>query len=144
VSISAVNPYRLPPGRWGVHYGRTLPRKLRSNRSGWCGLDGALSGPGWRISCAKCLIACKSAITALVTLSVSLLRKSISPMNRVLQSLRSQGSIELRNNRLIIRNKTRLYEIAEFDPKYLSGLQTLGTGAINACASASSTQTPPS
>jgi hypothetical protein len=30
--------------------------------------------------------------------------------------------IELRNNRLIIRDKASLYEIAEFDPKYLHGL----------------------
>jgi hypothetical protein len=37
--------------------------------------------------------------------------------------------IELRNNRLIIRDKASLYEIAEFDPKYLSGLKPPDTGA---------------
>ena len=44
-------------------------------------------------------------------------------VNRVLQVLRSQDLIELRSNRLIIRDKAGLYEIAEFDPKYLSGLE---------------------
>jgi CRP-like cAMP-binding protein len=50
-------------------------------------------------------------------------------VNRVLQVLRSQDLIELRSNRLIIRDKAGLYEIAEFDPKYLSGLKPLDTGA---------------
>jgi CRP-like cAMP-binding protein len=45
-------------------------------------------------------------------------------VNRVLQVLRSQDLIELRSNRLIIRDKAGLYEIAEFDPKYLSGLRS--------------------
>jgi CRP-like cAMP-binding protein len=49
-------------------------------------------------------------------------------VNRVLQILRSQDLIELRSNQLIIRNKARLYEIAEFDQKYLSGLEPPDTG----------------
>ena len=51
-----------------------------------------------------------------------ILRLSIVHVNKVLQALRSQHLIELRNNRLIIRDKASLYEIAEFDPKYLHGL----------------------
>jgi CRP-like cAMP-binding protein len=50
-------------------------------------------------------------------------------VNRVLQVMRTQDLIELRNSRLIIRNKAGLYEIAEFDPKYLSGLEPPDTGA---------------
>ena len=50
-------------------------------------------------------------------------------VNRVLQVLRSQDLIELRSNRLIILDKAGLYEIAEFDPKYLSGLKPPDTGA---------------
>jgi CRP-like cAMP-binding protein len=50
-------------------------------------------------------------------------------VNRVLQVLRTRDLIELRNNRLIIRNKAGLYEMAEFDPKYLSGLEPPDTGA---------------
>ena len=40
-------------------------------------------------------------------------------VNRVLQTLRSQGLIELGRTQLMIRNKARLYEIAGFDPRYL-------------------------
>ena len=54
---------------------------------------------------------------------------SVVHVNRVLQVLRSQDLIELRSNRLTIRDKVGLYEIAEFDPKYLSGLEPLDTGA---------------
>jgi CRP-like cAMP-binding protein len=50
-------------------------------------------------------------------------------VNRVLQVMRSQDLIELRSNRLIIRDKAGLYEIAEFDPKYLSGLEPPDRGA---------------
>jgi CRP-like cAMP-binding protein len=55
----------------------------------------------------------------------------LSPVhvNRVLQVLRSQGLIELKSNRLIIRNKGGLYEIAEFDPQYLSGLKSPDVGS---------------
>jgi CRP-like cAMP-binding protein len=44
-------------------------------------------------------------------------------VNRVLQALRSRGLIELSRTRLIIRNKTGLYEIAEFDSGYLQRMQ---------------------
>jgi CRP-like cAMP-binding protein len=45
----------------------------------------------------------------------------LSPVhvNRVLQSLRRQGLIELDRNQLIIRRKGALYSLAEFDPGYL-------------------------
>jgi CRP-like cAMP-binding protein len=44
-------------------------------------------------------------------------------VNRVLQTLRSLGMIELSRNQLMILNKAGLYEIAEFDSGYLHGMQ---------------------
>jgi CRP-like cAMP-binding protein len=49
-------------------------------------------------------------------------------VNRVLQVLRSLDLIELSRNQLTIRDKAGLYEIAEFDPQYLSGLRPLDAG----------------
>ena len=49
-------------------------------------------------------------------------------VNRVLQALRSRGLIELSRNLLVIRNRTGLYEIAEFDPGYLQGMQLSDRG----------------
>jgi CRP-like cAMP-binding protein len=49
-------------------------------------------------------------------------------VNRVLQELRSHGLIELGRNRLMIRNKAGLYEIAEFDPGYLQSVQLADQG----------------
>ncbi|MDF2619291.1 MAG: helix-turn-helix protein [Xanthobacteraceae bacterium] len=40
-------------------------------------------------------------------------------VNRVLQELRSEGLIELRDKRLYIRQWDRLCEVADFDPTYL-------------------------
>jgi CRP-like cAMP-binding protein len=40
-------------------------------------------------------------------------------VNRVLQALRSRGLIELNRNRLMIRDKAGLYEVAKFDFGYL-------------------------
>jgi CRP-like cAMP-binding protein len=40
-------------------------------------------------------------------------------VNRSLQTLRSQGLIELTRGRLIVLDKERLYAVAEFDPQYL-------------------------
>jgi CRP-like cAMP-binding protein len=42
-------------------------------------------------------------------------------VNRILQTLRSRGLIELARNRLTILDKEGLYAIAEFDPQYLDG-----------------------
>lgn len=44
-------------------------------------------------------------------------------VNRTLQILRGQGLIELSHQRLTVHNKAGLYEIAEFDPRYLDGLR---------------------
>jgi biotin operon repressor len=44
-------------------------------------------------------------------------------VNRVLQTLRSLGMIELSRNQRMILNKAGLYEIAEFDSGYLHGMQ---------------------
>jgi CRP-like cAMP-binding protein len=44
-------------------------------------------------------------------------------VNRTLQVLRSQGIIELSHQRLTVRNRAGLYEMAEFDPRYLDGLR---------------------
>jgi CRP-like cAMP-binding protein len=49
-------------------------------------------------------------------------------VNRVLQVLRSRGLIELNRHRLVIRNRPGLYEIAEFDPGYLQGMQLSDRG----------------
>ncbi|TWB96116.1 Crp/Fnr family transcriptional regulator [Bradyrhizobium macuxiense] len=49
-------------------------------------------------------------------------------VNRTLQVLRSRNLIELSRNRLTIRDKAGLYEIAEFDIQYLSGLKQLDAG----------------
>jgi CRP-like cAMP-binding protein len=49
-------------------------------------------------------------------------------VNRVLQALRSHGLIELSRNRLMIRNKAGLYEIAEFDSRYLQSVQLSDRG----------------
>jgi CRP-like cAMP-binding protein len=51
-------------------------------------------------------------------------------VNRVLQALRGSRLIELSRNRLMIRNKTGLYEIAQFDPGYLQGMQFADGGVI--------------
>jgi CRP-like cAMP-binding protein len=55
----------------------------------------------------------------------------LSPVhvNRTLQLLRSQGLIELSHQRLTIRDKKGLYEVAEFDPRYLDGLRLAKCGA---------------
>jgi CRP-like cAMP-binding protein len=50
-------------------------------------------------------------------------------VNRVLQVLRSHKLIELSRNQLTIRDQAALYEIAEFDPGYLSGLRPPDAGA---------------
>ena len=42
-------------------------------------------------------------------------------VNRTLQNLRSRGLIELSHQRLTVRNRAGLYEMAEFDPRYLDG-----------------------
>lgn len=49
-------------------------------------------------------------------------------VNRVLQALRSRGLIELSRNQLVIRNRTGLYEVAEFDPSYLHGIKLSDRG----------------
>jgi CRP-like cAMP-binding protein len=49
-------------------------------------------------------------------------------VNRVLQALRGRGLIELGRNRLMIQNKTGLYEVGEFDPGYLQGTQLADQG----------------
>ena len=49
-------------------------------------------------------------------------------VNRVLQVLRSRGLIELNRHRLVIRNRPGLYEISEFDPGYLQGMQVSDRG----------------
>jgi len=56
----------------------------------------------------------------------------LSPVhvNRTLQLLRSQGLIELSRQRLTIRNRPGLYEIAEFEPRYLDGLKLIGQGEM--------------
>ena len=50
-------------------------------------------------------------------------------VNRTLQALRNRNLIELSRNRLTILDKAGLYEIAEFDLQYLSGLKPSDTGA---------------
>ncbi|TYM00156.1 Crp/Fnr family transcriptional regulator [Bradyrhizobium rifense] len=50
-------------------------------------------------------------------------------VNRTLQILRSQGLIELNHQRLKLRNRAGLYEVAEFDPRYLDGLRLSVCGA---------------
>ena len=54
----------------------------------------------------------------------------LSPVhvNRTLQLLRSQGLIELIRQRLTIRNKAGLYEVAQFEPRYLDGLKLVNQG----------------
>lgn len=42
-------------------------------------------------------------------------------VNRILQTLRSRGLIELARNRLTVLDKESLYAVAEFDPQYLDG-----------------------
>jgi len=49
-------------------------------------------------------------------------------VNRVLQTLRSRGLIELNRNRLLIRNRAGLDEIADFDPEYLHGVRLVDQG----------------
>jgi CRP-like cAMP-binding protein len=44
-------------------------------------------------------------------------------VNRTLQVLRGKGLIELGQHRLTLRDRAGLYEIAEFDPRYLKGLK---------------------
>ncbi len=56
-------------------------------------------------------------------------------VNRVLQVLRSRGLIELNRHRLVIRNRPGLYEISEFDPGYLQGMQVSDRGHLNASLS---------
>ncbi|MGA7809863.1 Crp/Fnr family transcriptional regulator [Bradyrhizobium sp.] len=55
----------------------------------------------------------------------------LSPVhvNRTLQLLRGQGLIELSHQKLTIRNKSGLYELAEFDPRYLGGSRFADRGA---------------
>ena len=55
----------------------------------------------------------------------------LSPVhvNRVLQLLRSQGLIELSRQRLTIWNRAGLYEVAEFEPRYLDAFQLTDPGA---------------
>jgi CRP-like cAMP-binding protein len=50
-------------------------------------------------------------------------------VNRTLQILRGQGLIELNHQRLKVCNRHGLYEIAEFDPRYLDGLRPFVHGA---------------
>jgi CRP-like cAMP-binding protein len=51
-------------------------------------------------------------------------------VNRTLQALRGKGLIELSHQRLKVRDRDGLYEIAEFDPRYLDGLGFPAQGAI--------------
>jgi len=51
-------------------------------------------------------------------------------VNRTLQALRGQGLIELNHQRLKVRNRDGLYEVAEFDPRYLDGLRLSAEGVI--------------
>jgi CRP-like cAMP-binding protein len=55
----------------------------------------------------------------------------LSPVhvNRTLQFLRNKGLIELSRQRLTIRNRAGLYEVAEFEPRYLDGLKLTDQGA---------------
>jgi CRP-like cAMP-binding protein len=48
-----------------------------------------------------------------------LLGLSAVHVNRTLQVLRGQGLIELDHHRLTVRDQASLYELAEFDPRYL-------------------------
>jgi CRP-like cAMP-binding protein len=54
----------------------------------------------------------------------------LSPVhvNRMLQLLRSRGLIELSRQKLMIRNRAGLYEVAEFEPRYLDALKLVGQG----------------
>jgi len=51
-------------------------------------------------------------------------------VNRTLQVLRGHGLIELNHQRLKVRNRDGLYEVAEFDPRYLDGLRLSAEGVI--------------
>jgi len=51
-------------------------------------------------------------------------------VNRTLQVLRGKGLIELSHQRLKVRERDGLYEIAEFEPRYLDGLRLSAQGAI--------------
>jgi CRP-like cAMP-binding protein len=59
-----------------------------------------------------------------------LLGLSAVHVNRTLQILRGQGLIELDRQRLKLRNRDGLYEVAEFDPRYLDGLTLSAQGVI--------------
>jgi CRP-like cAMP-binding protein len=50
-------------------------------------------------------------------------------VNRTLQVLRGRGLIELSHHRLTLRDRAGLYEMAEFDPRYLDGLKRSAHGA---------------
>ncbi|MBR0818899.1 Crp/Fnr family transcriptional regulator [Bradyrhizobium liaoningense] len=50
-------------------------------------------------------------------------------INRTLQTLRSQGLIELTRSQLTILDKEGLYAMGEFDPEYLDGLKFVDEGA---------------
>jgi CRP-like cAMP-binding protein len=52
-----------------------------------------------------------------------LLGLSAVHVNRTLQVLRGEGLIELSHQRLRVHNRAGLYELAEFDPRYLDGLK---------------------
>jgi CRP-like cAMP-binding protein len=54
----------------------------------------------------------------------------LSPVhvNRMLQLLRSRGLIEFSRQKLMIRNRAGLYEVAEFEPRYLDALKLVGQG----------------
>ena len=54
-------------------------------------------------------------------------------VNRVLQFMRSRKLIELSRNRLTVRDKVGLCQIAEFDDQYLSALQQPDQGANRKC-----------
>ncbi|MDI3561971.1 Crp/Fnr family transcriptional regulator [Bradyrhizobium sp. Arg816] len=51
-------------------------------------------------------------------------------INRTMQTLRSQGLIELTRTHLTILDREGLYAIAEFDPQYLDGVKLFDEGAI--------------
>ena len=57
-----------------------------------------------------------------------LLGLSAVHVNRTLQSLRGQGLIELNHQRLTVRDQAGLYELAEFDPRYLDGFNSPNPG----------------
>jgi len=59
-----------------------------------------------------------------------LLGLSAVHVNRTLQILRGQNLVELNHQRLKVCNREGLYEVAEFDPRYLEGPAFSPGGAI--------------